>query len=70
MAQKFEYDLWTATWGHGESTKAIKKELNKYGAAGWELVGMTRDESPDGRTRRRSRDVRLQASEEEVSAAQ
>lgn len=46
MAQKFEYDLWTATWGHGEPTNKIKKELNKRGAAGWELVGTTRDESP------------------------
>lgn len=46
MAQKFEYDVWTAAWGHGEPTKQIKKELNKRGGEGWELVGMTRDESP------------------------
>lgn len=46
MGQRFEYDTWTAAWGHGESTKAINKELNKRGGAGWELVGMTRDESP------------------------
>ena len=46
MAQKFEYSVWTATWGHGESTKKIEKELNARGGKGWELVGMTRDESP------------------------
>jgi len=46
MGQKYEYDLWTATWGHGESTSKIQKELNKRGGKGWELVGMTRDESP------------------------
>jgi hypothetical protein len=27
-------------------TDPIKKELNKRGADGWELVGVTRDESP------------------------
>ncbi len=46
MAQKFEYDIYTAAWGHGEATNKIKKELNKRGGSGWELVGMTRDESP------------------------
>ncbi len=34
MAQKFEYDVWTAAWGHGEPTKQIKKELNKRGGEG------------------------------------
>jgi hypothetical protein len=43
----FEYDLFTATWGHGESTATILKELNKRGAKGWELIATTRDESPD-----------------------
>ena len=43
---KFEYDVFTAAWGHGAATDGIKQELNKRGAQGWELVGMTRDESP------------------------
>jgi len=43
----FEYDLFTAVWGHGESTDKILKELNRRGAEGWELVSTTRDESPD-----------------------
>ncbi len=47
MPAKYEYDVYTATWGHGESTSKIKKELNKRGGTGWELVGMTRDESPE-----------------------
>ena len=42
----FEYDTYTAAWGHGQSTEAIRAELNRRGAQGWELVGMTRDESP------------------------
>jgi hypothetical protein len=44
---KYEYDVFTASWGHGASTDKITKELNKRGDKGWELVGMTRDESPD-----------------------
>ncbi len=44
---KFEYDLYVCAWGHGGKTDDIKKELNRRGAEGWELVGMTRDESPD-----------------------
>jgi hypothetical protein len=43
----FEYDLFGAAWGHGSDTAKLKAELNKRGAEGWELVGMTRDESPD-----------------------
>ncbi len=43
----FEYDIYTTQWGHGMSTTGILKELNKRGAQGWELVGMTRDESPE-----------------------
>jgi hypothetical protein len=43
----FEYDLFSTAWGHGESTDKIKSELNRRGSEGWELVGMTRDESPD-----------------------
>lgn len=46
MAQKFEYDLYTVSWGHGANTDAIKTELNRRGAEGWELVATTRDESP------------------------
>ena len=42
----FEYDVYSVPWGHGMPTDPIKKELNKRGAAGWELVGLTRDESP------------------------
>jgi hypothetical protein len=42
----FEYEVYSTAWGHGMSTEPIKKELNKRGAAGWELIGMTRDESP------------------------
>jgi hypothetical protein len=44
----YEYDIFTIAWGHG-GTKAetkIREELNARGADGWELVGMTRDESP------------------------
>ncbi len=43
----FEYDIYTTQWGHGMATTGILKELNKRGAKGWELVGMTRDESPE-----------------------
>jgi len=43
----WEYDLYTEAWGHDESTVSIKAELNKRGAQGWELVGMTRDENPE-----------------------
>lgn len=43
----FEYDIYTAAWGHGMSTTKILEELNTRGAKGWELVGMTRDESPE-----------------------
>jgi hypothetical protein len=45
----FEYDVFSIAWGHG-GTKAeakIREELNSRGEEGWELVGMTRDESPD-----------------------
>ena len=44
---KFEYSIFTEAWGHGQSTEGITAELNKRGAEGWELVGMTRDESPE-----------------------
>jgi hypothetical protein len=44
---KFEYSIYTKAWGHGEDTKAIEAELNKRGGEGWELVSMTRDESPE-----------------------
>lgn len=43
----FEYEIYTATWGHGQSTDGIKEELNKRGREGWELVATTRDESPE-----------------------
>lgn len=44
---KFEYDLYAVAWGHGSKLEDIQKELNRRGAEGWELVGMTRDESPE-----------------------
>jgi Domain of unknown function (DUF4177) len=47
IMKKFEYDLYSTTWGHGAATDAIKGELNKRGSEGWELVATTRDESPD-----------------------
>lgn len=47
--QTWEYDVYTVSWGHGQSTAGIKAELNRRGAEAWELVGMTRDESPEGR---------------------
>jgi hypothetical protein len=34
-------------WGHGAPTQPILDEMNKRGDDGWELVGTTRDESPD-----------------------
>ena len=43
----FEYNVYTQAWGHGQPTDPIVEELNKRGAEGWELVGMTRDESPE-----------------------
>ena len=45
---RWEYDVYTVSWGHGAPTASIKAELNRRGAEGWELVGMARDESPDG----------------------
>ena len=44
---KFEYDIYTVSWGHGAATDAICKELNKRGDDGWEIVATTRDESPE-----------------------
>lgn len=44
---KFEYDVYTVAWGHGAATTTIVEELNKRGDDGWELVGTTRDESPN-----------------------
>jgi hypothetical protein len=44
---KWEYTVFTASWGHGGETKGIESELNKRGSEGWELVAMSRDESPD-----------------------
>jgi hypothetical protein len=45
----FEYDIFSIAWGHGggKAETKIRNELNARGANGWELVGMTRDESPD-----------------------
>jgi hypothetical protein len=43
----YEYDVYTVAWGHGAKTDGIKAALNERGADGWELVGMTRDESPE-----------------------
>ena len=43
----FEYNIYTTAWGHGQATDGILGELNKRGAEGWDLVGMTRDESPE-----------------------
>lgn len=42
----YEYHLYSVTWGHGDATAPIQKELNKLGAQGWELVSVMRDESP------------------------
>jgi hypothetical protein len=44
---KFEYDIYTVSWGHGAATEDIRKELNKRGDEGWEIVATTRDESPE-----------------------
>jgi hypothetical protein len=44
---KFEYKSLVMNWGHGDATAAVDQKLNAMGADGWELVGMTRDESPD-----------------------
>jgi hypothetical protein len=46
MATKYEYDIYTVSWGHGGATAPILKELNDRGSDGWELVATTRDESP------------------------
>ena len=44
---KYEYDVYTTSWGHGDATGPIVDALNARGADGWELVATTRDESPD-----------------------
>lgn len=44
---RYEFDIYTVSWGHGAATAAILDELNRRGDDGWELVGTTRDESPD-----------------------
>jgi hypothetical protein len=46
MAKSYEYRTMAIAWGHGENTEKIDAELNRLGKKGWELVGMTRDESP------------------------
>jgi hypothetical protein len=46
MAKSFEYRTLAMSWGHGDSTENMETELNRLGKKGWELVGMTRDESP------------------------
>jgi hypothetical protein len=46
MAKSFEYRTLAMSWGHGDSTEKLDAELNRLGKKGWELVGMTRDESP------------------------
>jgi len=43
----WEYDVYTVSWGHGQSTVQITKELNRRGAQGWELCATTRDENPE-----------------------
>jgi hypothetical protein len=44
---RWEYDAYTVAWSSDSPTGPIKAELNRRGAEGWELVGMTRDESVD-----------------------
>jgi hypothetical protein len=46
MAKSYEYRTMAMAWGHGENTEKMDTELNRLGKKGWELVGMTRDESP------------------------
>jgi hypothetical protein len=47
MAKKFEYRTEMIHVGHDDDTAKLDKQLNALGAKGWELVGMSRDESPD-----------------------
>ena len=47
MAKKFEYKTLVAHFGHDDSPKKLEKDLDALGAKGWELVGMSRDESPE-----------------------
>jgi hypothetical protein len=44
---KIEYKTMVMNFGHGDSTVELDKKLNVLGGEGWDLVGMTRDESPD-----------------------
>ncbi len=46
MAKSIEYKTLVMSWGHGDNGEAIEKELNRLGKKGWDLVGVTRDESP------------------------
>lgn len=47
MAKKYEYKTMVTNFGHDDSPKKLEKELDALGAKGWELVGMSRDESPE-----------------------
>ncbi|HEX4923110.1 MAG TPA: DUF4177 domain-containing protein [Bdellovibrionales bacterium] len=43
----FEYRTLVSHWSHDADTTRLSQTLNALGAEGWELAGMTRDESPD-----------------------
>lgn len=44
---RFEYRCLISHWSHDSDTTRLTQSMNTLGAEGWELVGMTRDESPD-----------------------
>ena len=44
---QWEYRCLVSHWNHSSSTDRLVETMNKLGERGWELVGMSRDESPE-----------------------
>jgi len=44
---QWEYRCLISHWNHSADTTRLTDTMNKLGEHGWELVGMSRDESPE-----------------------
>ncbi|MEQ1877855.1 MAG: hypothetical protein ABL958_14530 [Bdellovibrionia bacterium] len=44
---QWEYRTLVSHWSHNADTTRLVESMNKLGERGWELVSVTRDESPE-----------------------